>query len=409
MPDLLKTAFGSVRPYTRHVAGCTKTDDSCNCPKWLYEMRRGCERRRYTLNTPSWAEAQRIAADKLRSFDPEIAAARAVTTKRDAALMTVKDAGDLWIKRTKTQFGEGGSLPQYRSLMKKWAAWAVREHIDYVQDITPIQLERWYGSKDWLRLADATRKQRWGVLRSVFNYLKDRGVLELNPIAGISSIQVDGDHRQGPYTQKQIDSIFAHIGNTVPLNIDTRERAAYARRLHAFLTLLLNVGCDVGDAVLFDQTRIEDVVIESRCVPVYRYQREKTNVQAVIPLSDDVAATLRSVPMLHDNPEHMPFRHADNDVASDVHNWSRRISRVLKSAEVKYIELPRDRQGRARRKAANAKQFRHTFAVRQLERKLRPEVVARQLGHVDATMVRRHYAPWVPSLDDAHIREVMGI
>ena len=417
----LKNTFGSVRPYTRHVTGCLKTDDSCNCPKWLYESRRGCASRRYTLTTPSWPEAQRIAADKLRSFDPEIAAARATNDKRRAVLLSVDAAFDLWIERTKAKFGEdAGVLPGYRSLKKMLLRWTSREHIDFIQDITALQLTEWQSSKDWRELADATRRQRWGVLRSVFKFLKDKEVLESNPVAGIDAPKLDKrkrdeQHVQGPYTQAQIDSVFAHIGDTVPLNIDVSERGMYATRLTAFITLLLNVGCDVIDAVLFDQTHIEDTVVDgtsngqqSRTVPVYRYHREKTGVQAVIPLTDAVSSILRSVPMLPTNPEHMPFRHSDNDVASDAHNWSRRIARVLDAAGVEYVELPRDKYGKARRKAANAKQFRHTFAVKQLKRRLRPEVVARQLGHVDATMVRKHYAPWVPELDDAHIREILA-
>jgi len=68
---LLKSAFGSVRPYTHDIAGWRVQDDSCSCPKWLYEHRKGCIRRRYALNTPSLAAAQRIAPQKLRGFDPE--------------------------------------------------------------------------------------------------------------------------------------------------------------------------------------------------------------------------------------------------------------------------------------------------------------------------------------------------
>jgi hypothetical protein len=133
---------------------------------------------RKSLNTPSWAEAQRIASDTLRGTDPEIAAARGVTDKQDRQRMTVSDACDLWIDRTRRQFGDGGGLPQYRSLMVKVTLWAESHGIIYVRDITPLQLERWYSSRDWLRHADTTRQQRWGVLRSMFAFLKDRGVID---------------------------------------------------------------------------------------------------------------------------------------------------------------------------------------------------------------------------------------
>jgi integrase len=405
-----KSVYGTVKPYTRHVSGCKVKNDSCNCPKWLYEHRKGCERRRYSLGTPSMKEARDKASEILRGFDPEIAAARAVTAKRDAALMTVRDAAALWIQRTATECGsDAGHLPQYRSLMKMFEKWAVREHIDYVQDITPLQLQQWYGSRDWARLAITTRKQRWGVMRSVFRFLHVRGVLESNPAITIDAVRAKVDHRQGPYTQKQVAAIFASIDKTVPENIELQERASYALRLHAFITLLLNVGCDVVDGVLFQQSKLTDEEHDGHSVTVYRYSRQKTGVKAVIPVSAEVAAALRSVPMLRNNPQGMPFRYQSIAVASDVHNWSRRIKRVLDAAGVKFVELPPNEHGKVIRKGANAKQFRHTFAVRQLECRQRPEVVARQLGHTDTEMIREHYAPWCDSLDAAHVREVIGL
>jgi hypothetical protein len=128
---LLKSAFGSVRPYTRDIAGCRVQDDSCSCPKWLYEYRKGCIRRRYALNTPSFAAAQRIAPQKLRGFDPE-----------------------------------------------------------------------------------------------------------------------------------QLKATFAPIDETVPANIALGERDIYAARLRAFITLLLNGGCDLIDGVQFNQAQLEDVPID---------------------------------------------------------------------------------------------------------------------------------------------------
>ena len=108
MKNLLKSSHGSVRPYTRHSIGCLHPagPDTCSCPKWLYVWNAATGKKsRKSLNTPSWAEAQRIASDTLRGMDPEIASARAVTDKRDQQRMTVSDACDLWIDRTRRQFG----------------------------------------------------------------------------------------------------------------------------------------------------------------------------------------------------------------------------------------------------------------------------------------------------------------
>lgn len=123
-----------------------------------------------------------------------------------------------------------------------------------------------------------------------------------------------------------------------------------------------------------------------------------------------LAALIRSVPLSHQNDAEMPFRSKGTENPDhDVHLWSRRIVRALKAATVTEVLLPgRDARGKKRTKSANAKMLRHTFAVRQLQRGQRPEEVARMLGHVDATMVRLHYAPFVKELEDAHIQRVIG-
>lgn len=413
-PDnvILRNAFGTVRPYTRHTSACPhkrKRDyPNCRCAKWLYTNKRGEKPERYTLNTYSWVETQRIAADTLRGFDPEIAAARVMQEKKRRSLMTIADGCDLWLKRTERQFGPGGSLPQYRSVMKQVQRWADSEGIIYIQDVETLALENWYSGHDWLRLSEATRQQRWGVLRSVFKFWVECGVIEINPIAPIKAVRLNGDHLQGPYIEEQIAAIFAAISKTQPVSIDVREKAVYVQRLEAFISFLLHTGCDVVDACLLHQNQLEDMQIAGRFVTVFRYRRQKTGGLAVIPLPGNIVRMIREVPMCPRNPERMPFRSKDSDEESDVHLWSRRIKRVLMQAGVEYVDLPtRDSRGQIRRKAANAKQFRHTFAVNQLRAGQRPEEIARMLGHVDPTMVRKHYSPWVKELDQAHILAVV--
>jgi integrase len=105
----------------------------------------------------------------------------------------------------------------------------------------------------------------------------------------------------------------------------------------------------------------------------------------------------------------MPFRTLDLRLKKDQTKWSARISAVLEAAGVEHVDIPgRNANGRVVQKDSNAKQLRHTFAVRQLKAGQRPEEVARMLGHVDTEMIRKHYAPWVKDLDDAHIRRVVS-
>jgi integrase len=133
-----------------------------------------------------------------------------------------------------------------------------------------------------------------------------------------------------------------------------------------------------------------------------------TRVEDVVPLPPDVAEALRSVPRLVENPPPMPFRDPQLKIVSDRNAWSLKIRHSLKVADVRWVELPTlDDRGRPRREQANCKQFRHTFAVRQLRSGQRPQEVAKMLGHVNTDMVRKHYAPWVEEMDQAHIGRVV--
>jgi integrase len=409
MPDtLLKSSYGSVKPYTRHVAGCSKgtNENDCGCPKWLYEYKRGGKPIRRSLVTPSWAEAQRIASDTLRGFDPEIAKARAAEQKREAQRITVEDACKRWLDHARKKNGETGVLPSYRSLANKIIDWATRQRFLFIQDVTTAALDAWSSSKEWTHYSPLTQRQRWANLRNMFAYLTSIKILDENPAVAIKPITPDSDPVQGPYTDEQVEAMYAHVLES--LEGDPKTRQLRATRLRTMLTFLLRTGADLIDAAQFEQSHIEAMQIDERQVWVYQYHRSKTGVLAVVPLTDDVVREIREVPLMAENDPEMPFRSSAADAFTDARFWGHRIQRLLKIAEVKWVELPtKDRRGRPQRKAANAKQLRHTFAVRQLLAGQPPEAVARMLGHVDATMVRKHYAPFVPALKERHVRLVL--
>lgn len=396
--NVLKSAHGSVKPYTRHLQSCphrrSKDHNACSCPKWLYAREQNGQKKRTSLNTPSWAEAQRIAADRLRAMDPEIAAARAVTERREAKLVTVKKACDLWLERVARDLGKEGSYEQYSVVSKEMQNWARDLGILHIQEITSLQLGSWYSSCHWTKRSASTRRQRWVMVRSMFRYWHEQKVIPDNVASTVRPIKAIGDHVQGPYSDEQVEAVLRQVDPDA--------------RLRAFVLLLLHTGCDVMDAVMFEPARIRDHVVEGQQVSVYRYKRVKTKVEAVVPLAADVATALRSVPKLSKNPPAMPFRDPEVKLVSDRNGWSLRIRQALKAANVKWVELPTmDDRGRPKRKQANCKQFRHTFAVMQLRAGQRPEEVAKMLGHVNTDMVRKHYAPWVEEMDHAHISRVL--
>lgn len=67
-----------------------------------------------------------------------------------------------------------------------------------------------------------------------------------------------------------------------------------------------------------------------------------------------------------------------------------------------------DRYGNREATKPHAKMLRHTFAVGELVRGVSEEAVAKELGHADTTMIRKHYAPWCKAREDAHLRTIIS-
>jgi site-specific recombinase XerD len=409
MENLLESEFGSVRPYTRHKPGCTVDDDSCRCPKWIYKRVKATgEKSRTALNTPSWAEALRKAGERYRELDHEIAALLAKEQDEISNRMTVAAACDLWLSRTETKFGKDSSVHSgYRALKKMLVTWADGHGIDDVHDISTIALEKWTASCDWSRLAATTRRQRWGCLRSMFRYWTKRKVLKENPADPIEAFPTQRDFTQGPYSVEQIRKIRESIEQSVPSNLPGKHKA-YVTRLRTFIELLVGTGLDVSDACLHENRRIERRHINGKVAIIYRYRRLKTNVPAIIPITESLAKALENVPHEDGCMEGMPFRRSKSTLKHNQQLWSKRVQQVLHNAGVEFVDVPsRHKDGRPVRKDANVKMFRHTSAIRWLVAGHHAEDVAKMLGHKDTEMIKEHYGPWVEDLDNAFIQRVM--
>jgi integrase len=318
-----------------------------------------------------------------------------------AAQLTVPEAMHLWVARTENKLGkEASTIVQYRHLEKLVSGWAKKNGIKHAKDITSHQLESWYASEEWTRLAPTTRKQRWAVLRVMFAHMVKVKAISESPADPIEAANVTSDHVQGPYTDTQVKAILAHIDYIPQTVID---KTSYITRLRAFTVLLLDSGCDVSDALQYGQHQLEKMRIEKRDVWVFRYRRQKTKQQAVIPITAELAKMLRQLPLEPGVSLEAPFRIRGISLKAAQNRWSRRVQYAISAAKVTHIDLPD-----GRKKPANVKQLRHTAAVRWLRQGQRVEEVAKMLGHTNAEMVRRHYAPWVRDMDVAHVSRVVS-
>jgi integrase len=276
-----------------------------------------------------------------------------------------------------------------------------RQHRDAqittIQDITPVILQQWHNS--W-KQSTTTKHQRWGVVRTFFNYLHQIGVLPSNPAMAIKAIPNKGEFRNVPFTDAQYQAILQHAGVSVDASVKESERAVCCQRMTAYLECIRWTGMDLIDAIKLQPAR----QIDER--GVLTYTRTKTGITAKIPLEPRIVDLLRKVPAVPDSAPGMPFRYEHNLINSDVRQWSMRIKKLFALAGIKKVTLTM-KDGTRIEKAPNAKSFRHTFAVDCLSRlRLRVELVARMLGHADATMIQKHYAPWTEERDDMLIEEV---
>ena len=390
----LKNRFGSVKPYTRHQSNCQHKGkprhNSCLCPKWLYVNQRGSKPRRYSLVTPSWSEAMSEATKILRGFDPEIAQAREQNAQKVHQSVRIERAVQMWLDRTQHMYGSRGTYQQYRSLLKGLVRYVDRWKLGKSEDERNVLINQldsafccqWYQS--W-KHSNSVMRQRWGVIRSFFGYLQKQGAITSSPVLAIRAVPKQHIFLNVPFTDQQYNDILNYASASDPG--PSSDCMVYRERLHIFIELLRSAGMDIGDAIQFRPSMID-------ADGVLRYIRTQTGIQAVIPLERHSIELLKEIPLAPNSISDMPFRYAGNDLASDVHNWSRRIRRVLDGAGVTEVQLVEksgvpayDRNGNPVTKATNVKMFRHTFAVGWLAAGADKETVAKMLGHTSTDMI----------------------
>ena len=145
--------MGKLNPYTRHLEGCQDPElNSCSCPKWLYENKKGDKPRRYALNTNSWAEAKEITSRTLRGFDPE--RLQQVECSAHRACQT----------RIQSSTGHRGGVEHC--------------HVRDARSPSPVGISR----------VDRARRQHWVDERS--------GGARLRAISPLAALLTPGDHRE---------------------------------------------------------------------------------------------------------------------------------------------------------------------------------------------------------------------
>jgi integrase len=405
----------SVKVQVRHSLKCKDRKRGadwrrCHCFKILriYEGGGPGANRRVATKTRSWEEAERQAQQLRDSWDPVKAELHRLKAEKEAKQVTIEEAVALYIADMIARLGDNGTVAMARSLLGHidpeskavdkpghLFRWLDKIPPDvrpaHIADLTTSLLTQWRAS--W-KFADYTAAQRWGMVRSFFNFCEAQGWIQDSPARKLRRVDYDSGSRTAIFTDKQYDAILGAVAESEPENVSAVTRAAWKERITTFLELLRWSGMALIDAVQF---RPELVDAEG----VLRYRRQKTGELATVQLPNHVVTLLRNVPLERDSVgEGQPFRMKDFTPHSDTVTWRKRLMKLFVAAGITEV---RNDLGKTR--PAHPHMLRDTFAVWNLRHGVSLHSVAKMLGHSDPSTTAKAYLPWVKELEQATIAQ----
>jgi integrase len=415
MEESVKPEARSVKVQVRHSADCkdkSKGSDwrRCKCLKMLrvYEGGGPGSNKRIATRTRSWEKAEEQAQRIRDSWDPVRAELVRLRAEKESKQVTIEAAIALYIDDMVARLGDNGTVGMTRSLFGHidpksndvdkpghLFLWLDRLPTDkrplHIADLNPPLLTQWRAT--W-KFSDYTAAQRWGMVKSFFNFCERQGWITDSPARKLRQIDYDSGSRTAIFTDKQYEAILEAVKDYEPENIAAVTRAAWKERTTAFLELLRWSGMALIDAV---QYRPEIVDADG----VLRYRRQKTGELATVQLPGHVVTLLRNVPLEKDSiGENQPFRMRDFTPHSDTVTWRKRLMKLFVQAGIPEV---RNELGKVR--PPHPHMLRDTFAVWNLRHGVPLHSVAKMLGHSNPSTTAKAYLPWVKELEQATIAE----
>jgi integrase len=240
-------------------------------------------------------------------------------------------------------------------------------------------------------LAPKTVNDIFTVVRGVWGDAFGDGILRTNPLDRVSNVGSDADPEHAdPFSRDEIDLIAK----------------ADPTRLSDSRMILFNcwAGLSLSEIIAL---AVEDVDLDAGIVHVrralvvgeFKVPKERSRVRSVelidpaFELMREIVSAAKEAPTVEikviqrDNitsknqKVRFLFRSSTSGLLWNGKTLSNWFTAHLKKAEVRH---------------RGANQCRHTFASQMLSSYVPVEWVARQLGHADTTMVKKHYGRWIP-------------
>jgi integrase len=405
----------TVKVQVRHSLDCKDRHKGvdwkrCRCPKILrvYEGGGSGANRRIATKTRSWEEAEKQAQELRDSWDPVKQELSRLKAAQETKQVTIERAVVLYTADMDARKVAPGTVAMARSLLGHvdpkthdvtnpghLFGWLARIPVAtrpvYIADLTTASLTEWRGA--W-RFEDYTAAQRWGMVKSFFNFCVAQGWIQDNPARKLRRIEYKPGSRTAIFDDKQYDAILEAVASYEPENVPHVTRATWQQRVMTFLELLRWSGMALIDGVQYGPGLVDDE-------GVLRYKRQKTGELATVQLPDRLLALLRSVPLERNSVgPGQPFRMKDFTPHSDTVTWRKRLQRLFTLAGIMEV---RNELGKAR--PAHPHMLRDTFAVWNLRHGVPLHAVSKMLGHRNPVTTAKAYLPFVKELEKATIAE----
>jgi integrase len=304
------------------------------------------------------------------------------------AKRTVAKGVERWLEVQKVKRASS-TYDNYASKSKHVLAWADQRRI---ADISKSDLELFQAQLLRAGLAPKTVNDVFTIVRGVWADAFQDGILRTNPLDRIINIARDHDDEfANPFSREEMEKIGAGDPERMP---DVR-------------MILFNcwAGLSLSEIIAL---AVEDVDLEAGGVHVrrarvkaeYKVPKEKARIRFVelitpaLELLEEILADAKAYPgatvevIQRDNVTRkkeritLLFRNSISGVVWSGQNVSEWFTDHLKKSKVAH---------------RGPNQCRHTFASQAISSYVPLEWVARQLGHADTTMVKKHYGRWIPA------------
>ena len=364
--------------YTRHYPPCAKKNPAyrrCKCPKWIQGTTDTGEFIRRSAKTRSWKKAQGLVnAIENPKKTPPAEPPEPIQPLPDPKRTKIENAVETFLDDANSRGLQKSTQDKLIHLCRhQLLDWAKSQSLVYLDELTTANLTVFRNG--WSDAA-LSKKKKHERLIGFLSFCVGCDWIQKNPASAMGRVKsnpIPTDYFPREEFDKIIDSTYIYQEKGYV------ERRNHATRLRTMALLMRWSGLRISDAVRLERYRLTDNKL-------LLYQA-KTGTPVFVPLPEDLAESLRTIPPgPKPNPNYF-FWTGNGDPRSAVKDWQRSFRRLFKVANITKPD--------GTRKRCFPHMFRDTFAIELLLAEVPIDQVSVLLGHSSVKITEKHYSPWV--------------